>query len=122
MTFVAVSWQYRDPILWSKLEQMRNNVLDHDHRSDGTQGSPRGKWATGSHTFNHGAGGTLTQAVSFPVGRFTVAPNVVVLQQSPVAAHDGNGAHTVTATGFTLWSSRSNAGSSIVTWVAREAF
>lgn len=40
MAFSAVAWAYKDVITSTKLAQMVENTRAHDHRSDGTQGSP----------------------------------------------------------------------------------
>lgn len=47
MAFAAVDWAYKAIVTSAKLAQMVENLLVHDHRSDGTQGAALvGAWTT----------------------------------------------------------------------------
>lgn len=63
----------------------------------------------------------VSTAVTFPVGRFTAPPQVAVtISGSAVNAFAPLGASGVSATGFTLWYSKSSGGLAAipVSWIA----
>lgn len=45
MTYTALSWAYREEATSAKLQAMVDNITEHDHRGDGSQGADlRGEW------------------------------------------------------------------------------
>ena len=124
MTFSPVEWRFRDPVTSAKLAQMVDNIRDHDHREDGSQGKayPALRVAAATQVESRTASGENITAVTFPAGRFTKPPRVV-LSPSVVGGTyppDGFSVRNVTATGFDAVLHRPNGTSSYFSWVAIE--
>lgn len=84
--------------------------------------SQLGAMASGSDTVPTGGVGVASKDVSFPVGRFTSAPDVVAVRNasSPADAEPLN-VTNVTATGFRVWAKRlAGTGGVDFYWIARE--
>jgi hypothetical protein len=123
VAYSPVSWTFRDPVTSAKLAQMVANITDHDHRLDNSQGeSPAGKVAAGT-VATPLATGQQVVAISFPAGRFTVPPRVIVGANSGAGGFSVSsiGLRNLTATGFEAVIGRENATSTILAcWIAIE--
>lgn len=109
MPFESVLWEYLDEITSSKIQQMQENIVTHDHRPDGSQGAPLwGEWVdldgiTAASGWSLGAtkryrsllGGRILQLDIF-VNR--TGPSIDA--QGAGAANPGNVADTVILTGL----------------------
>ena len=76
---------------------------------------------TGSITITPSAANTPTSAnITFPAGRFTAAPTVMVTPSTTVPGSTVTGwaATGATATGATLWVTRTNTTNTLLNWVA----
>jgi hypothetical protein len=87
----------------------------------GKPGPPALEVASGSVTITIAAVNTPTSvSISFPAGRFSAPPDVVVgmLSLNPGTQYLGASVSGVTATGATVWATRSNVGAATVVWQA----
>lgn len=79
--------------------------------------------ASGRESVTPSAANTPTaKTVTFPAGRFTTAPNVVVAAETTVPGTQvtGVGFDNVTTTGFTIYVTRTNTTATIVQWTATQ--
>ena len=84
----------------------------------------RPRIATGRVAFTPTAANVPTSiAVTFPAGRFTAAPEVMVtpVTEAPGTAVTGVSATAVTATGCLIWLTRAGTSVTTVAWVAAQA-
>lgn len=78
-----------------------------------------GRTASGQAQVNIVTGGTpVSTAVTFPVGRFNAAPVAVATVQTSAPQNNQASVVSVTASGFTLWMSRTTAGTMTGHWIA----
>lgn len=124
MTFAAVAWRYKDLLTSARLQQMADNVRDHDHRADGSQGAPFGAWASGDAAeTTRGAAGWVSTNVTFPAGRFSTPPASVLLEPAlagGVATIEGWEAASITASGFVARFYRTSATAVLFRWTATD--
>lgn len=103
MVFSVVDWTYKEEATSTKLDQMVENLLVHDHRADGAQGAALvGDWVDCTGDVSPGAGWALTggkvQRYRLLLGGALVEWDLSVTRTG--AAVDGTGTATVNPGGI----------------------
>lgn len=88
---------------------------------DRLSGMPKAM-ASGRETVTPVANTQTTYAVTFPAGRFTVTPNVVLTADTTVMGSQVQGisVNNISTTGFTIYVLRTNATNTLIQWIATQ--